>query len=172
MDRSRPTPIDSEAQKPRHKTRKQRFFERLDADVAWEEWVARVEPFYRNAGDDLRSVPLETLLRVFAMQAVLQISDEDAADELFESLSVASFVGSDVCREHPAVFEPVVICKFRCLMEARGLKRAFVDGLDPALVEEGPQFFLQPPVNVPIGGDLSDERIFSLADIPRRSEPR
>ena len=130
MDHSRPTFADLEAQ-GRRPSRFRRFLEELDGWIPWGAWAARVDPFYPKAGNGRPPVPLETMLRMYALQVAYQLSDEAAEDWLCEVAAARSFVG---CTASP---DATTLCRFRHLLEEHGLGRELFEELNASLEEGG-----------------------------------
>ena len=78
----------------KRRTARARFLEQMDSVVPWADLVAIVEPHRPSAGRRGRQPwPTETMLRMFLVQAWLNLSDEGCEDACYDSLAVRDFVG-------------------------------------------------------------------------------
>ena len=74
-------------------TRLERFLERLDRLVPWQQLEERIAPHYPTPGRGRQPYPLSVMLRVHVVQLVENLSDPGMEDALYENLSVQRFVG-------------------------------------------------------------------------------
>lgn len=101
----------------RRRTARGRFLEQMDSVVPWADLVALVEPHRPGAGRRGRQPwPTETLLRMFLVQAWLNLSDEGCEDACYDSLAVRDFVG---CWD--GVPDATTLANFRHLVERESL---------------------------------------------------
>ena len=70
-----PSFADLDYQHKRHKTRREKFLERLEGLVPWERLQERIEPHYPKAGGGRRPYPLSAMLRVHVVQVTHNLSD-------------------------------------------------------------------------------------------------
>jgi IS5 family transposase len=107
-------------------TRRERFLAEMDRVVPWTELVALVKPAYAKgtSGPGRPPIPLERMLRIYCLQHWFNLSDPAVEEALYESVSMRTFAGIDLGRESAP--DETTVCKFRHLLEARGLgKRIF-----------------------------------------------
>ena len=105
-------------------TRRERFLQEMDRVVPWEELEALIEPCYpsKRRGAGRPAVGLDRMLRIHFLQHWFNLSDPGVEEALYDSKAMRRFVGIDLGRE-PAPDE-TTICKFRHLLEAKGLGEA------------------------------------------------
>ena len=88
-----PTFGDLEYTHKKHRTRREKFLERLEGLVPWQRLEARIEPHYPKAGRGRRPYALSVMLRVHLVQLCYNLSDPGMEDLLYEAESVRRFVG-------------------------------------------------------------------------------
>ena len=125
----------------KRETRRSRFLDRLSESCPWDAWLALVrEARKADAGargadpamgrprvDDL------VLLRMYMVQVCFGLSDRECEDQVWDSATMRSFVGV-------APFEvpdATTLCKFRHLLERRGVGRAMVSSAFGSAAEGG-----------------------------------
>lgn len=117
---------------PGKATRRAEFFERLDALVPWDRWVAIVDPHRPDPrGAGRRPVATETMLRMLVVQRALNLSDEECEDQCTDSRALSAFLGA------AKVPDKTTLCKFRQMMVANGLEREIFEDLAAQLEAEG-----------------------------------
>ena len=121
------------AQKKR-KTRRQRFLERIDALVPWEELEARIAPYDPKAGRGRRPYPLEVLLRIHCVQICYNLSDPGMEDLLYEAESVRRFCGLSLSAPIP---DESTILHFRHLLERHDLGTDLFATINAHLAQRG-----------------------------------
>jgi len=105
---------DIEYANRRHQTRRDEFLEIMDEIIPWEEWVAFVKPYYFNNKVGRPARGLETMLRMFLLQAWFNLSDEGMEDAIYDSYAMRKFMGLDFTQEQ--VPDATTLCKFRKLL--------------------------------------------------------
>ena len=83
-----PTFADLEYEGKKLKTRREKFLERMDGLIPWEQLEERVRPFYPKAGRGRRPYELSTMLRIHCVQLFYNLSDPGMEDMLYEVESV------------------------------------------------------------------------------------
>ena len=106
-----PTFGDLEYTHKKHRTRREKFLERLEGLVPWQRLEARIEPHYPKAGRGRRPYALSVMLRVHLVQLCYNLSDPGMEDLLYEAESVRRFVGVRLSEplpdeEHDPAFPP------------------------------------------------------------------
>ena len=122
------------AQKKR-KTRRQRFLERIEALVPWEELEARIAPYDPKAGRGRRPYPLAAMLRVHCVHLCYNLSDPAMEDLLYEAESVRRFCGLTLTAPLP---DETTILHFRHLLERHALGTALFATINAHLAAPGP----------------------------------
>ncbi len=106
----------------RRQTRRERFLDTMDCVVPWQEWVALIEPFYYNHPRGRKAVPLETILRMYLLQAWFSLSDEGVEDAVNDSYAMRRFMRLDFTRQQ--VPDATTLLHFRHLLEKHRLGEA------------------------------------------------
>ena len=89
---NQPTFADLDYESKKRKTRREKFLERMDGLIPWEELEERIRPFYPNAGRGRRPYELSAMLRIHCVQLFYNLSDPGMEDMLYVE-SVRRFVG-------------------------------------------------------------------------------
>ncbi len=123
MRESQPSFTDVEYGNRRRVSRREQFLAQMDATIPWAVWVAVIEPFYfdqNRAGKKGRKPkPLETMLRMYLLQAWFSLSDEGVEDAIYDSYAMRSFMGLDFALEQ--VPDATTLLHFRHLLEKHQL---------------------------------------------------
>lgn len=101
------------------KTRRTIFLEEMERVVPWRELCALVEPYYPKAGNGRPPVGVERMLRIYFLQQWFNLSDPAVEEALYDSSVMRGFVDIDLGSE--PVPDETTVCKFRHLLEQRGL---------------------------------------------------
>ena len=72
---SQSTFADLEYEGKKRKTRREKFLERMECLIPWEELEERIRPFYPKAGRGRRPYELSTMLRIHCVQLFYNLSD-------------------------------------------------------------------------------------------------
>ena len=129
-----PTFADLEYTHKKHKTRREKFLERLEGLVPWERLAARIAPHYPKAGNGRRPYALSVMLRVHLVQLCYNLSDPGMEDLLYEAESVRRFVG---LRLSEALPDESTILHFRHLLERHQLGQALFAEINGHLAAQG-----------------------------------
>ena len=129
-----PTFATVEYEQKKRKTRRERFLERIDALVPWEELAARIAPYYPKAGRGRRPYPLAAMLRVHCVQLCYNLSDPAMEDLLYEAESVRRFCGLTLRAPLP---DETTILHFRHLLERHALGTALFETINAHLARRG-----------------------------------
>ena len=100
------------------KTRRQKFLERMDTLVPWEELEKRIAPVYPKPGRGRRPYPLRVMLRIHCLQLWFNLSDPGMEQELYDSRSMLEFTGLSLSEPIP---DETTILHFRHLLERHQL---------------------------------------------------
>ena len=84
---------DLEDESKKHKTRRERFLERMEVLIRWERLLEEIRPYYPKAGRGRAPYELESMLRVHCVQIFYNLSDPAMEDMLYEIESVRRFTG-------------------------------------------------------------------------------
>ncbi len=144
-------------------TRLERFLERLDRLVPWQQLEERIAPHYPTPGRGRQPYPLSVMLRVHVVQLVENLSDPGMEDALYENLSVQRFVG---LRLSDAIPDETTILNFRHRLEAAALGTGLLEVINRHLQAEGLQLR-------PQSGTIVDASIISApSSIRNRARAR
>src|SRR5438034_8786545 len=100
-------------------TRRARFLAEMDRVVPWKQLCALIEPVYSKGTAGRPPVGLERMLRIYFLQQWFNLSDPAVEEALYDSASMRAFVDIDLGRESAP--DETTVCKFRHLLEKRGL---------------------------------------------------
>ena len=110
---------DSEFSTKRRQTRKEIFLSRMEQILPWQNMTAVIEPFYPKAGNGRRPYPLETMLRLYLLQNLYDLSDEATVAEVIDSRAFSDFCGIDSSNQVP---DGDTLGRFRNLLLKNGLQ--------------------------------------------------
>ena len=114
-------------------TRKEEFLVQMEELIPWGELCAAIEPHYpRPQGAGRRPVGVE---RIHLMQHWFNLSDPAMEDALYDSAALRRFAGIDLGNERAP--DETSICKFRHLMERKGLGERLFGLVNAYLVKNG-----------------------------------
>lgn len=136
MREKQATFADAGFEQYRKTTRRERFLAEMEQVVPWGELCAVIEPHYPKVeGAGRPPVGVERMLRIYFLQQWFNLSDPAVEEALYDSASMRAFVGIDLGRE-PAPDETTV-CKFRHLLERRGLGKKLFQAVNRHLQQRG-----------------------------------
>ena len=117
-----PSFTDVEYGNRRRISRREQFLEQMDATIPWDRWVAVIEPFYYQqvpGKKGRKAKPVETMLRMYLLQAWFSLSDEGVEDAIYDSYAMRRFMGLDFGTEQ--VPDATTLLHFRHLLEKHEL---------------------------------------------------
>ena len=129
-----PTFADLEYEGKKLKTRREKFLERMDGLIPWEQLEERVRPFYPKAGRGRRPCELSTMLRIHCVQLFYNLSDPGMEDMLYEVESVRRFAGLKLSGPLP---DETTILNFRHLLEKHELGAVLFEEIGCHLESQG-----------------------------------
>ena len=94
----------------------------MDATIPWATWVGVVEPHYyadRPGKRGRKAKPVETMLRMYLLQAWFSLSDEGVEDAIYDSYAMRRFMRLDFAVEQ--VPDATTLLHFRHLLEEHKL---------------------------------------------------
>jgi IS5 family transposase len=110
------------------RTRKKEFLEQMDAIIPWAEWIGIIQPFYYKGEIGNKPYPLETMLRIYMLQNLYDLSDMGAKYEVIDSRAFSEFCGVESSNQVP---DGDTIGRFRALLMQHGLQeRLFAQVLE------------------------------------------
>ena len=131
---SQSTFADLEYEGKKRKTRREKFLERMEGLIPWEDLEERIRPFYPKAGRGRRPYELSTMLRVHCVQLFYNLSDPGMEDMLYEVESVRRFTGLRLSGPLP---DETTILNFRHLLEEHGLGAGLFEEINRHLESQG-----------------------------------
>ena len=129
-----PTFADLEYDGKKRKTRREKFLERMEGLIPWEELEERIRPFYPKAGRGRRPYELSTMLRIHCVQLFYNLSDPGMEDMLYEVESVRRFAGLKLSGPLP---DKTTILNFRHLLEKHELGAGLFEEISRHLESQG-----------------------------------
>jgi len=117
-----PSFTDVEYGNRRRISRREQFLEQMDATIPWDRWVAVIEPFYYQQAPGKKgrkAKPVQTMLRMYLLQAWFSLSDEGVEDAIYDSYAMRRFMGLDFGTEQ--VPDATTLLHFRHLLEKHEL---------------------------------------------------
>ena len=119
----------------KRKTRREKFLERMERLVPWQELEDTVRPHYPKTptGRGRRPYPLSAMLRVHCMQLFYNVSDPGMEDMLYEVEPARRFAGLKL----EALPDETTILKFRHLLEKHGLGERLMAVVNASLAARG-----------------------------------
>ena len=138
MRSEQPSFTDIEYGNRRRVSRRERFLEQMDVTIPWASWVAVVEPFYYCSVPGKKGrkpKPLETMLRMYLLQAWFSLSDEGVEDAIYDSYAMRQFMSLDFTVEQ--VPDATTLLHFRHLMETHQLGEKLLAEQNRLFAEQG-----------------------------------
>lgn len=115
-------------------TQKEKFLREMDAIIPWEEWVAKIAPYYPAGKRGRPPRGIEVMLRMYLLQIWFNLSDEGLEDAIYDIYAFQRFLGINFMEEQ--VPDATTLLKFRHLLEKHNICEALfkdvVERLDAA----------------------------------------
>ena len=119
----------------RRVSRREQFLDTMDATIPWSRWVGLIEPFYYSGRRGRKPKALETMLRMYLLQAWFSLSDEGVEDAICDSYAMRRFLGLDFTVEQ--VPDATTLLHFRHLLEKHELGRKLLESQAEMFEEQG-----------------------------------
>ena len=122
MDSEQPSFTDVEYGNRRRRSKREQFLETMDATIPWAAWVGVIEPYYyadRRGKRGRKAKPIETMLRMYLLQAWFSLSDEGVEDAIYDSYAMRRFMMLDFAVEQAP--DATTLLHFRHLLEEHKL---------------------------------------------------
>ena len=116
------------------RTKKKEFLEQIERIVPWKEWLAMIQPCYYKGERGNKPYPLETMLRLYLLQNLYDLSDEATVAEAIDSRAFSEFCGVDSSNQIP---NGDTLGRFRNLLIRNGLQEKLFAQVVAALMECG-----------------------------------
>ena len=101
------------------RTKKKEFLDQIERIVPWKEWLAMIQPCYYKGERGNKPYPLETMLRLYLLQNLYDLSDEATVAEAIDSRAFSEFCGVDSSNQVP---DGDTLGRFRNLLIRNGLQ--------------------------------------------------
>ena len=111
------------------------FLEAVDATIPWARWVGLIEGVYYDGKKGRKPKPLETMLRMYLLQAWFSLSDEGVEDAVYDSYAMRKFLGLDFAVEQ--VPDATTLLHFRHLLETHHLGEKLLASQNEVFEEQG-----------------------------------
>jgi len=125
---------EAEFANKKHKTRRERFLERMDVLIPWAKLERKLAKLYPTGQRGRPPYPLSTMLRVHCIQLFYNLSDPAMEDLLYEVESVRAFAGLRLSQPIP---DESTILHFRHFLETHGLGKVVFDTINQHLADHG-----------------------------------
>ena len=116
-------------------TRREKFLAEIDAVFPWASLCALIEPHYPSGERGRPPIGIDRMLRIYCLQQWFNMSDPQAEDSLYDSAAMRNFVDIDL--GHEAAPDETTICKFRHLIEEKGLGKTMLTAVNDHLKSKG-----------------------------------
>ena len=116
------------------RTRKKAFLAQIERIVPWKEWLALIRPCYYKGERGNKPYPLETMLRLYLLQNLYDLSDEGTVAEAIDSRAFSDFCGIDSSNQVP---DGDTLGRFRNLLVKNGLQEQLFAQVVAVLTERG-----------------------------------
>ena len=114
------------------RTKKKEFLAQIERIVPWKEWLVLIQPCYYKGERGNKPYPLETMLRLYLLQNLYDLSDEATAAEAIDSRAFSDFCGVDSSNQVP---DGDTIGRFRNLLVKNGLQEKLFAQVVAALMK-------------------------------------
>ena len=101
------------------RTKKKEFLTQIERIVPWKEWICLIQPCYYKGERGNKPYPLETMLRLYLLQNLYDLSDEATVAEVIDSRAFSDFCGIDSSNQVP---DGDTLGRFRNLLIKNGLQ--------------------------------------------------
>ena len=116
------------------RTKKKDFLSQIERIVPCKEWLAMIQPCYDNGERGHRPYQLGTMLRLYLLQNLYDLSDEATVAEAIDSRAFSEFCGVDSSNQVP---DGDTLGRFRNLLIRNGLQEKLFAQVVAALMERG-----------------------------------
>ena len=116
------------------RTKKKEFLTQIERIVPWKEWLALIQPCYYKGERGNKPYPLETMLRLYLLQNLYDLSDEATVAETIDSRAFSDFCGVDSSNQVP---DGDTLGRFRNLLLKNGLQEKLFAQVVAMLMERG-----------------------------------
>ena len=150
---------DVEYAERKRTTKKEKFLSQMESIIPWADWVAMVRPYYPKGKRGRRPKEIETMLRMFLMQAWFNLSDEGIEDAIYDSYAMKHFLHLEFTEEQ--VPDATTLLHFRHLLEKHEIGKAIFNDVKERLDTSGLLMH---------GGTIVDATIISAPSSTKNAE--
>ena len=115
-------------------TKKKEFLAQIERIVPWKEWLTLIQPCYYKGERGNKPYPLETMLRLYLLQNLYDLSDEATVAEAIDSRAFSDFCDIDSSNQVP---DGDTLGRFRNLLIKNRLQEKLFAQVVAALTERG-----------------------------------
>ena len=116
------------------RTSKKEFLDKIESIIPWDTFVGIIEPCYYKGERGNKPYPLETMLRLYLLQNLYDLSDEATVAEAIDSRAFSDFCGVDSSNQVP---DGDTLGRFRNLLTKNGLQEKLFAQVVAALMARG-----------------------------------
>ena len=114
------------------RTKKKEFLTQIERIVPWKEWLSQIQPCYYKGERGNKLYPLETMLRLYLLQNLYDLSDEATVAEVIDSRAFLDFCGIDSSNQVP---DGDTLGRFRNLLIKNRMQEKLFSQVVAALME-------------------------------------
>ena len=122
---------DLEYSNRRKMTKRDLFFNFMNDNLPWKQWIHIVQPFYYNNSTGRKPRDIEIMLRMYLIQYWFQLSDEATEEAIIDSNSMRRFVGIDFFDNQ--VPDSTTLLRFRHTLENNNLHLIIIANFEECL---------------------------------------
>ena len=100
-------------------TKREGFLDMMEEIIPWEEWIEIIKPHYYEGKQGRKPRGIETMLRMYLLQAWFSLSDEAVEDSIYDSYAMRKFMKIDFAIEQTP--DATTLLKFRHILERNGI---------------------------------------------------
>ena len=116
-------------------TQKEKFLQRMNQIIPWDEWVKKIEPYYPTGKRGRPPRGIEVMLRMYLLQVWFNLSDEGLEDAIYDIYAFQRFIGINFLEEQ--VPDATTLLKFRHLLEKHDLGKVLFEDINERLDKAG-----------------------------------
>ena len=126
---------DIEYSSRKKKTHREETLELLNEIIPWNDWIALIQPYYPSGKHGRPVRGIETMLRMYILQILFNLSDRGVEDTIYDSHAMRSFMHLDFAREQ--VPDSTTLLKFRHLLEKHNIGEKLFNDIRDRLDRNG-----------------------------------
>ena len=126
---------DIEYSSRKKKTHREKTLELLNEIIPWDDWIALIQPYYPSGKHGRPVRGIETMLRMYILQILFNLSDRGVEDTIYDSHAMKAFMHLDFTREQ--VPDSTTLLKFRHLLEKHNIGEKLFNDIRERLDKNG-----------------------------------